>query len=55
MLNQDCQVNYVWSSPWFIGLPLFYLNRYIPLIDAGMFVRCKSSYIRIPFASYAAD
>ncbi|EAU90807.1 hypothetical protein CC1G_09284 [Coprinopsis cinerea okayama7 len=27
------EVEYVWKSPWSIGLPLFFVNRYLPFFD----------------------
>ncbi|KAF5325981.1 hypothetical protein D9611_000441 [Ephemerocybe angulata] len=38
IITLDQEVNYVWKSPWTIGLPLFYMNRYIPFIDVGLIV-----------------
>ncbi|KAF6763179.1 hypothetical protein DFP72DRAFT_1060356 [Ephemerocybe angulata] len=36
IITFDQEVNYVWKSPWTIGLPLFYMNRYVPFIDVGL-------------------
>ncbi|TEB37849.1 hypothetical protein FA13DRAFT_708928 [Coprinellus micaceus] len=33
LLTFEDEVSTVWTCPWSIGLPLFYLNRYLPLID----------------------
>lgn len=45
LITLDEEVRYVWSSPWFIGLPLFYANRYIPFIDVGMFLHFSFSHM----------
>lgn len=33
LITLDVEMKFVWSSPWFIGLPLYYINRYMPLVD----------------------
>ncbi|RXW25021.1 hypothetical protein EST38_g780 [Candolleomyces aberdarensis] len=45
LVTFDREVNYVWSSPWSLGLPLFYLNRYVPFIDLALFVHIQFSYL----------
>ncbi|KAF6746319.1 hypothetical protein DFP72DRAFT_905589 [Ephemerocybe angulata] len=38
LLTFETEVTAVWTCPWSIGLPLFYVNRYLPLIDVTMMV-----------------
>ncbi|KAF5332081.1 hypothetical protein D9611_008044 [Ephemerocybe angulata] len=37
-LTFDSEVTTIWKSPWSIGIPLFYLNRYLPLIDEALLI-----------------
>ncbi|KAF6759566.1 hypothetical protein DFP72DRAFT_1043192 [Ephemerocybe angulata] len=38
LLTFETEVTTIWPSPWSIGLPLFYLNRYFPLIDQALLI-----------------
>ncbi|KAF6749115.1 hypothetical protein DFP72DRAFT_1049203 [Ephemerocybe angulata] len=38
LLTFETEVATIWPSPWSIGLPLFYLNRYFPLIDQALLI-----------------
>ncbi|TFK26566.1 hypothetical protein FA15DRAFT_667262 [Coprinopsis marcescibilis] len=39
------EVNYVWTCPWFFGLPLFYINRYVPFINIGVFLYINFGHV----------
>lgn len=42
------KMKFVWSSPWFIGLPLYYINRYMPLVDEILLLYCACGQILGP-------
>ncbi|KAF6759544.1 hypothetical protein DFP72DRAFT_136173 [Ephemerocybe angulata] len=37
-LTFESEVTTIWKSPWSIGIPLFYLNRYLPLVDEALLI-----------------
>ncbi|KAJ2919905.1 hypothetical protein MD484_g397, partial [Candolleomyces efflorescens] len=53
LITFDREVNYVWSSPWSLGLPLFYINRYIPFVDLALFIHIQFSYLTNEHVSVA--
>jgi len=46
------EVTYVWTSAWSIGLPLFYINRYVPMLDIALFVYSGTNHMTITRCNY---